>query len=103
MGHHDALAFHQEPQLGQRRLRVGREPAGARQGLAHLAHAGALFQERRRHPAAHQLAEAVAHGLGAEQAQPAELRGALGREPQEPGQLPQTEDALSLDLGHVSA
>ena len=103
MGDHDALVFHLEPQLGQRRLRVGREPAGAGECLAHLADARPRLQQRRSHAARHQLPEPVADGLDAEEPEPPELGGALGREPQEPGQLPQAEDALPLDFGHVSA
>ena len=84
-------------------LRVGGEPPRARERLPHLAHGGAGLQQRRAHPAGDEVAEPVAARLRAEQAEPPELQRALRREPQEPGQLPQAEDALGMGGGHASA
>ena len=98
--HDDALSLDGEPDLGERRLGVRGEAAGPCERLAHLTHARARFQQRRAHATCHHVAEAEAGGLGIEQPEAPELQGALGREPEEAGELPQAEDALGMGGGH---
>jgi len=81
-----------QPQLGQRRPHIGGEPARPVERGADLAHAGPALQQVRRRAHRDQLAEAQAARIVAQQTQSAELRPALGREAQEPRQLPQRED-----------
>jgi hypothetical protein len=93
---HDALVLHDQPQLGEGRLRVGGEAPGAVEGLAHLAHGGAPFEERGGDPRGHELPEAIAGGVAPHQSETLELGCPLGREPQEPRQLPECEYPFGL-------
>src|SRR5262250_84823 len=94
--HHDALILHHEPELGERCLRLGGEPARAVEGLAHLAYRRAAFQQGRGDPCRHQLAEAIAGSVAPYETQALELPRPLGRQPQEPRQLSEGEDPFRL-------
>jgi hypothetical protein len=91
---HDLLVLYHQPQLCQRGLGVRGEAPRAVERLAHLAHRRAALEEGRSRAGRHELAEAVAGRIAPQQAEALELPGALRRQPQEPGQLPQGENPL---------
>src|SRR5215468_411248 len=94
--YHDALVVYHEPELGERRLRLGGEPARAVEGLAHLAHRRTAFEEGGGDPRRHQLAETIAARVAPHESQALELSRPLGRQPQEPRQLPEGENPFRL-------
>ena len=76
----DALVVDEEPELGQGRLGAGGEALGAVEGGPHLPHGGALPEQRRGRARRHDVPEAIARRVGAEQPQALELGRALGGE-----------------------
>src|SRR5262249_13492067 len=100
MLHDDSLILNHESQLGQRGLRLGREPPRALKRLSHAANGGTALQESRGHPRGHEFPEPIADAIVVEQAQATKLGEPFRGEPQEPRQLTQRVDALWLGHPH---
>jgi len=93
---HDALVLHDQPHLGEGRLRPRSQAPRAVQGLAYLAHRRSPVEQCGGDPRGHELPEAIPGRVAPHESQALELGGPLGREPQEPRQLPECKYPFGL-------
>src|SRR5215471_3804864 len=95
----ESVALEDQSYLGERLLEVGVLTTQGRERGPDLAHRRARVQKRARGAERQQIAERVA-GVATKELEAPELAGALGRERQDPGQLPDAVDALGLGRAH---